>query len=171
MSAAAPPRSPFPAQPAAGFWRRRLLQPILHQLTRGVTPDKVAATLAVGTICSLFPFLGFTSLLNLAAGLVLRMNQPLLQVLNQLLGPVQLVLILVYVRAGELIWGQATGGFTVSEMIRQFHELSLGQFLVHFGQAGLHALSAWLLTSPVLAAVIYFAVRPLLRRSAVRVSA
>jgi hypothetical protein len=99
------------------------------------------------------------------------MNQPLLHTLNPLLGPLQLLLILVYVRTGEWIWGHATDAFTVSEMIRHFRELSLAQFLARFGWAGLHALTAWLLTSPFLAAAIYFALRPILRRTAARLSA
>jgi len=78
--------------------------PVLAQLKQGVTPDKIALTLAVGTACSLLPFFGFTWLANLAAGLWLRLNQPILQTLNQVLGPVQLVMILVYVRIGETIW-------------------------------------------------------------------
>ena len=91
MSAPSPELPPGP--PAGGFWRRRLLDPLRRQLVQGVTPRKLAATLAVGTVCSLFPFLGFTSLLNLAVGIALRLNQPLLQGWNQLLGPLQLPLV------------------------------------------------------------------------------
>jgi uncharacterized protein (DUF2062 family) len=144
------------------------VQPILAQLTQGVTPDKIAATLAVGTACSLLPFLGFTSLLNLGAGLVWRMNQPILQTLNQLLGPVQLALILVYVRLGEAIWGARGDPFTLGEMLRVFREATFTDFLGRFGWAGVHAFTAWLLTAPLLVAALYFPLRPILRAAAVR---
>jgi uncharacterized protein (DUF2062 family) len=162
-----------PAAPATrpGIWQRRFVQAVLTQLTQGVTPDRIAATLAVGTVCSLLPFLGFTTLLNLGVGLALRMNQPILQALNQLLGPLQLALILGYVRAGEWLWGHAGGGFTVADMIRKFGELSFLEFLQQFGWAGIHAFTAWALTSPVLAAMIYFTFRPVLRRATARLSA
>ncbi len=150
------------------FWRRRIVQPIRAQLTQGVSPDQVASTLAVGTACSLFPFLGFTTLLNLGVGLALRMNQPILQTLNQLLGAVQLALILVYVRLGETIWGATGGHFTLGEVLRVFREASLGSFLAQFGWAGIHAFTAWLLTAPLLVAAIYFPLRPVLRRTAAR---
>ena len=153
--------------PQSGFWRRRLIDPIRAQLTQGVTPDQMALTLGVGTACSLLPFLGFTSLLNLGVGLALRMNQPILQTLNQLLGPVQLVLILVHVRVGETLWGATGDRFTVGEMVRMFRDSSLTEFFARFGWAGIHALSAWLLLAPVLAAAVYFSVRPVLRRAAV----
>ncbi len=173
---AAPRGTGFPPvglnQPATtsrpGFWRRRVVEPIRAQLTQGVTPDKIALTLGVGTACSLLPFLGFTSLLNLSVGLALRMNQPILQTLNQLLGPVQLALILVQVRAGEWIWGATGDRFTVGEMVRTFRDSSVTEFLARFGWAGIHALTAWLLFAPVLAAVVYFSARPALRRAAAR---
>ena len=152
--------------PRPGFWRRRLIDPIRAQLTQGVTPDKVALTLGVGTACSLLPFLGFTSLLNLGVGLALRMNQPILQTLNQLLSPLQLALILVHVRVGEWLWGATGDHFTVGEMVRTFRESSVAEFLGRFGWAGIHALSAWVLIAPALAAAVYFSARPAIRRAA-----
>lgn len=150
------------------FWRRRIVAPILAQLTQGVTPDKIAATLAVGTACSMFPFLGFTSLLNLAVGLRLRMNQPLLQTLNQVLGPVHLVMIVIYVRVGEWIWRADDERFSVAELLRTFKDASLGEFFHRFGWAGVHAFTAWLISVPILIAVIYYSLRPVLRKAARR---
>ena len=137
------------------FWQRRVREPIIALFTQGITPDRVALTLAVGTACSLFPFLGFTSLLNLGVGLWLRLNQPILQTLNQLLGPVHLVMIVLYVRLGEWLWRMQDDRFTVGEMLRVFREASLGEFLHHFGWAGIHAFTAWALTTPLLIAVVY----------------
>jgi uncharacterized protein (DUF2062 family) len=148
-----------------GFWKRRVVLPILAQLKQGITPDKIAATLALGTACSLFPFLGFTTLLNVGAGLALRLNHPILQTINQLLGPVQLVLILVYVRLGETIWRATGDRFTVREMLSTFRDASFGEFLQRFGWAGAHALTAWMLTTPLLVGAVYFGLRPLLRRA------
>lgn len=165
---AATTATPAAGVPQGGFWQRRVARPIVAQLTQGVTPDRIALTLAVGTACSLFPFLGFTSLLNLGVGIALRMNQPILQTLNQLLGALQLILILVYVRLGELIWVAQDDRFTVGEMIRTFGELSFLDFLRRFGWAGIHAFTAWGLTSPLLIAVVYFSLRPALRRLARR---
>jgi uncharacterized protein (DUF2062 family) len=145
-----------------------VLQPIRTQLTQGVAPDQIAATVAVGTACSLFPIFGVTSIVNLIVGLGLRMNQPILQSLNQLLGPLQIALILVYVRMGEFIWQSSERHFTLKDMLREFRERSLGDFLQQFGWAGAHALTAWLITSPFLVGAIYLAARPALRRAARR---
>ena len=155
-----------PAGPHRSFWQRRVREPLIALFVQGFTPDRIALTLAVGTACSLLPFLGFTSLLNLGVGWWLRLNQPVLQTLNQVLGPLQLLLIVVYVRLGEWLWRVEDGRFTVGEMLRVFRESSLGDFLRAFGWAGIHALTAWLVTAPVLIAAVYFATRPALRRLA-----
>jgi len=56
----------------------------------------------------------------------------------------------------------------IGEMIRVFCEASFLDFLHRFGWAGFHALTAWLLTAPVLIATIYFAARPALQRALMR---
>jgi uncharacterized protein (DUF2062 family) len=148
------------------FWQRRVVAPILGLLTQGITADKIAQTLAVGAICSMFPFVGTTWALNLAVGLWLRMNQPILQTLNQLLWAVHLPMILVYVRLGEWIWGVTDERFDLKEMMHAFQDASFAEFLERFGWAGVHAFTAWLATAPLLFVVVYYPVRPILRKLA-----
>ncbi|MEJ6604105.1 MAG: DUF2062 domain-containing protein [Verrucomicrobiia bacterium] len=152
--------------PRRGFWQRRLVDPIARQLTQGVTPGKITFTLSLGTVCSMFPFLGFTWLLNLSVGLPLRLNQPIMQTLNQLLTPVHLVMILVYVRVGEWIWGASEHRFSVIEMVQSFTELSVAEFLSRFGWAGIHAFTAWSLTGPLLFGALYLILKPIISRLA-----
>jgi hypothetical protein len=154
-------------QERPSFWRRRLAGPVGALLTQGITPDRIALTLAVSTACSLLPFFGFTSLLNLGVGLWLRLNQPIMQTLNQLLGPVQVVLIIVYVRIGEKLWRAAPAPISVPQMVLSFRADPWG-FLRHFGWAGVHAATAWLISVPLIVAVIYFPLRPALRRFAAK---
>jgi len=156
------------ANPAKeSWWRRRVVAPVLAQLKQGVTPDRIALTLAVGTACSLLPFLGFTALMNLGVGLCLRLNQPILQTLNQILGPVQVVLILVYVRIGEKIWGAPEMPLSIGQLIASFKD-DPGGFFVRFGWTGVHAATAWGISVPVMVAAIYFPLRVVMRRVAVR---
>ena len=155
------------ANPPPSFWQRRIVAPLRAQLTQGVTPDKLALTLAVGTACSLLPFLGFTTLLNLGVGLWFRLNQPILQVLNQLLGGVQLALILVYVRTGEFLWQAPHFPLSLTQLTAVFRADPWG-FAQRFSWTGVHAATAWLLSVPLIIAIIYFPLRPVMRRFAAR---
>ena len=159
----------MPPEPPASFWQRRLFRPVRAQLLQGITPDKVALTFAVGTACSLLPFFGFTSLLNLGVGLWLRLNQPILQTLNQLLGPLQLLLILVYVRIGERIWGAPPTPLSVSTLLHSFRQ-NPAAFVQRFGWTGVHAATAWVLSVPLIVASLYYGLRPVIRKFSPRMA-
>lgn len=149
------------------FWQRRVVAPLRAQLTQGVSPDKLAFTVAIGTACSLLPFLGFTTLLNLGVGLWLRLNHPILQLVNYLLGAAQLALILVYVRLGEFIWRAPPMPLSIAQLLQEF-KASPSAFLQHFAWTGVHAATAWLLSVPLIVGVLYFSLRPAMRRLAAR---
>lgn len=156
----------LPAPDAApGFWRRRLVAPVLAQLTQGVTPDRLALTLGVGFAGGLFPFLGFTTALCALAAAVLRLNQPVIHLVNQLLWPAQLAGIPLYVALGQRLYGAPPVPVDPTEIARVFSE-SQAEFWSRFGLMGLHAFTAWLLTVPLLIGALYFGTRPLLRRVA-----
>lgn len=149
-----------------GFWQRRVRGPLLALLTQGATPEKLASGIAWAFVCSLFPFLGFTTGLNAAVAFWRGLNQPLMQAVNYALSPLHLVMILVYVRLGELVWGATDEHFSVSDMLTSFRDLGIGEFLQKFAWAGAHAFTAWALTAPLLYWATYYAARPALRRLA-----
>ena len=155
-----------PQPPAVSFWRRRVVVPITAQLTVGATPERLAFTVAVGVTAAIFPLLGATTAVTLVAGLSLRLNQVVLHTINQLLGPVQLALILGYVRAGEWLWRTPADHFSLAEMVSTFHQSGLGDFLRRFGWAGVHAVSAWALSAPLVAGAVYLVARPPITRLA-----
>lgn len=169
MKTASTPVLPGGGRP--GFWRRRIVNPVIALLTQGVTPEQLARTIGVSVACSLFPLLGLTTLLNLGVGLKLRMNQPVMQAINQLLTPLHLVMIVVYVRTGEWMLGADAEPFTLAEMLRTLRQGPWSEFWAEFGEAGLHALLAWFFSAPLWFAVIYFPLRPLLHRLARRSTA
>lgn len=143
------------------IWRRRIVVPILSLLKQGITPEKLAQTLGAGFICSMFPLLGTTSVLNFLIGVRLRLNHPLMQTMNQLLAPVHLVMIVLYVRLGEWIWRAHDDPFRISDFMDALRDASWREFLDQFGWAALHSITAWALTAPIFFAVIYFPFRHL----------
>ena len=148
--------------PPPSWWQRRLVAPIERQLTQGITPARLALALAVGGVIAVNPFLGTTTLGCLAAGGLLRLNQPVLQIVNLLGAPLQLALIVPWVRAGEWLYGAAPLPVNPARLLGEF---SAGpwRFLEDFGLTGLHAASAWLLGAPLLTAGFFLAIHPPLR--------
>lgn len=160
---------PVPASAATSpawkkFWRHRVLGLLRRQFTQGTSPERLAWSIAVGTACSLLPFFGLTTLLNLAMGWLFRLNQPIMQGLNQLLGPLQVLLILVYVRLGEKIWHAPPVPISVPTLAREFRA-SPSAFLARFGWTGVHAATAWAISAPLIIALIHYSARLVLAKT------
>ncbi|HEY1787930.1 MAG TPA: DUF2062 domain-containing protein [Verrucomicrobiae bacterium] len=147
------------------FWRERVLGLIVAQLVQGVTPQKIALTIAMGAGLGVFPILGATTMLCAVAGVWLKLNQPVIQMINWLVSPIQLSLILIFVRIGEWIVRAPSVSFSVPELIQKFHE-SPAKFFQQFGMTGVHGIIAWFLIAPFVTATIYLILVPPLRRLA-----
>ena len=158
---------PAPEQRSAieHAWRRRVLDIVLAQLRQGITAEKIALTLAIGLVLGLFPIFGTTSALCVLAALWLKLNQPMIQLVNWFAAPLQLPGIYLFVRIGERLTGSPPVQFSITGLAQQFRASPL-QFLQQFGMTGLRSVLAWLLIAPVIAAAVYVALLPPLRRLA-----
>lgn len=150
------------AERSRNLVRRWFVQPLISQLKQGATPSKLALTLAVGMALGVFPILGSTTLLCLLAGAWLRLNQPVLQLFNYFLYPVQIALIPVFIRIGERLFHAPPMPFSVSQLLT-FFKNDPAAFLRRFGMAGVHGIAAWALIAPALAVVAYRLLVPALR--------
>ncbi len=151
-----------------GFWQRRVVAPIVAQLKQGITPEKIALTIALGAVLGIFPILGATTLLCALTGIWLRLNQPVIQLVNYFVYPLQIALLLPYYRAGETLFGQPhVPIFSVAELAQRFQAGPL-QFLADYGLVGLYGVTVWALSAPLLIAALYYGTRPLLRALAQR---
>jgi len=149
------------------FWKRRVVTPLIAQLRQGVTPEKLALTVALGLVLGIFPILGATTLLCGAAAIALRLNQPIIQLVNYFAYPVQLALIIPIYQAGEKLFGNAPIPLSIPLIFERFRA-DFGQFLRDFGMIAVQGIVVWCILAPVLVAGIYFTTGPLLRRLARR---
>lgn len=141
---------------------RRVGALLLEQLRQGITPEKLALTLALGVVLGLFPILGSTTILCGLAAVWLRLNHPLIQLLNYLCAPLQLLMLLPFYRAGEWL-GAPHLALSIPELVQRFQNEGLLRFVGEFGVIALGGIGAWLLSAPAAAALLYLATLPLLR--------
>ena len=157
--------SPTPERTAKpGFWQRRVLGPIKGQLKQGITPEKIALTLALGGVLGVFPILGSTMLLCGLVAVWLKLNQPIIQMVNYLAYPLQLLLLLPLYRAGETMFQQPhVPMFSVTDLLVRFKAGPL-QFMADYGMVAVYGITVWCLLAPFVAALLYFSLLPLLRK-------
>jgi uncharacterized protein (DUF2062 family) len=81
------------------------IKELLKLLNSGMScPKNMALSLTVGVCLALFPVIGMTFLLGLMVAVVFRLNHLIVQSLNLLLAPVQLLLIYPFIKAGNLVF-------------------------------------------------------------------
>jgi uncharacterized protein (DUF2062 family) len=140
----------------SNFWQRRIVAPILAQLKQGITPEKIALTLALGSVLGVFPVIGATTALCAIVAWRLKLNQPIMQLVNYLLYPVHLLLLLPFYRAGETLFQQPhLPIFSIGELVQRFEAGPL-RFLADYGMVGLYGISVWCLVAPPAAVLLYF---------------
>ena len=152
-----------------GWWRRRIVAPVKQQLTQGITPDKIALTLALGFTLGIFPILGSGFFLCGVAAWALRLNQPIIQATGTLAYPLQLLLLIPFYRAGEAMFGVPPIPLSISVLFARFFE-DVPQFLRDYGMTGVRGIIVWSLLAPFMLGLSYFSLRPLLRGMAARLN-
>jgi uncharacterized protein (DUF2062 family) len=150
-----------------GFFYRRLIRPILDLLRQGVTPEKIALSVALGVALGIFPLLGSTTILCALAALALRLNLPAIQIVNYFVYPLQIALLLPFLRAGEWLFGAPRLRLTAPRIYARI-QAGLPGTIAELWTPLWHAMIVWCLVAPVFVGVAYFVLAPMLRRVAGR---
>jgi uncharacterized protein (DUF2062 family) len=128
--------------------RRRVVEPVKQQLLQGVTPAKLALSLALGVVISVMPVLGITTLFALAVSVVLRLNHVAVVAANYLAYPLQILLFIPFFQAGAWITGGPPVPFSL-EQIRAELQVGIWPTVVRYAEADARAVLAWLLVAPL----------------------
>jgi uncharacterized protein (DUF2062 family) len=142
--------------------RRYLIEPLIGFLRQGMTPHKLALTIALGFALGVIPILGSTTVLCTIAALALRLNLPAIQAVNGIVYPLQLILLIPFLRAGAWLFGGGEPSLTVQQifgLIRADVWRAIGALWV----ATLHAVVVWMVCASIAAVLLYAILIPVLR--------
>ena len=145
------------------FFRRRVIEPIVQLLTQGVTPEKIALSVSMGIACGVFPVLGSTTILCTIVAIVFRLNLPAIQAVNYIAYPLQLLMIVPFVRMGEFLFHARPLQLSLKQMLQMAHA-DLPLAISTLWVAALQAASAWMLLCPIVVGVLYFPLLQTFRR-------
>jgi uncharacterized protein (DUF2062 family) len=148
--------------------RSRIVAPVLEQLLQGLSPDRIALTIGVGLAIAVIPVIGVTTILSVLAAWALRLNHPIIQMINWTSAPLQLLCILPFFRMGERLFGAPRFTLSLDELLAMGQTDALGT-LSRLGTTAAHAVVAWMLFVPFIVAGAYYGSRPFLRAAARRV--
>jgi uncharacterized protein (DUF2062 family) len=152
------------------FLRRKFRDPIVRQLTQGLSPDTIALTVGVGLAIAVIPVVGVTTALSFFAAWAFRLNQPIIQAINWSSYALQLLLIVPFFRLGEKIFRAPRMAHSLEELVAMGRADPFGT-LAQVGSTAGHAVVAWLLVAPLIVGGVYYATRPAFRAMARRIPA
>ncbi|MDE2070936.1 MAG: DUF2062 domain-containing protein [Gammaproteobacteria bacterium] len=141
--------------------QHKLVRLIVALLSEGMTPHKIALTLALGVMLGATPVLGTTTILCALAAVVFRLNLPLIQAVNFLAYPLQLLLLIPFMQAGQWIFRQPPLPFTRSQLLELLHS-GFRHALEQLWLYSLHGVVAWLILGGAGALLVYVILRPIL---------
>jgi hypothetical protein len=147
------------------FLQKRLTRPILQLLTQGITPEKIALSLAFGIMLGIFPVAGTTTLLCLLASLLFRLNVPAVQLVNFLVYPLWFALLIPFIRVGERLFGAPPLAMTAIQMLALAHA-NLPHSISVLWLTAVRAAAAWMLIGPPGIIALYVILVPVIRRMA-----
>ncbi len=132
-------------------------------LKEGMSIEKIALGVSLGMVLGIFPVLGSTTVLCAVAAILFRLNQPLIQLVNYAVYPLQLFLLAFFYGVGNWLFNDQNSfvsGTHVVEMLR----VDMWGSLAALWDMTLFAVLLWILIGPVLAAILYAALLPAIRK-------
>jgi uncharacterized protein (DUF2062 family) len=130
-------------------------------LCQGISPQRLALTLALGFAIGCFPVVGIPTALCAVLALALRLNLPIIQAANYVVMPLQLFLMVPFVRLGERIL--ASGHYQSAKAGVLLHA-SPDTVLSNLSSLAAHAMLAWLLIAIPAVALMTIMLTLVLRR-------
>jgi hypothetical protein len=134
----------------------------------GASPEKLAWSIAAGLLIGINPILGSTTILCLVLALIFRLNVPASQLGNHIVYPLELLLIIPFIRGGSRIFHTEPMPLSANQLLNaaREHPVDLTRQLWLWEW---HAFLLWAAIAVVTIPVIALALRPLLSRLLIRI--
>lgn len=131
------------------------VQKLVGFFKQGTSPHGLAASTTLGIVLGVFPILGVTTWMSTLIGVRFKLNVPLVLAVLYLVWPIQIGLIIPFLRAGE--WLFAAPPFALSlEKVQLAFEADFFGALRQFWDANLYALAGWSMLALPIGVLIYY---------------
>ncbi|GMH31403.1 hypothetical protein Nepgr_033246 [Nepenthes gracilis] len=137
----------------APWFHRRIVDPLRQILRRGTEPKQLAFSAALGFTLGIFPICGVTVFLCvMAVGLLeSRCHSPTVMLANFVATPIELSLVIPFLRFGEAICGSPHFPLTSDALKKVLSGQASREVLLSI----IHALLGWLIAAPFILGMLY----------------
>jgi uncharacterized protein (DUF2062 family) len=139
------------------LWRRNVLEPLLGLTGQGLPVEAIALCVVLGLVLGVCPVFGCPTVLCSLAAILLRVNLPAIQFINYLASPLQLTLLVPFIRLGGWLFRGDQGSAAI-------HSGNAWQAVYAVITGGLHAIVAWFFVCAPAGLLLYLFLVCVLRR-------
>jgi uncharacterized protein (DUF2062 family) len=125
---------------------RRVRERVMEWLSQGLSPAQLAITLALGLAIGCVPLLGVTTVICAGLAFTLRLNMPAIQAANWAAMPLQVLLLLPFLRLGQKLFAAPEVSMTRDQLLAHLQSAPWNALTQMSSLLG-HALLAWLITA------------------------
>ncbi|MGB3466326.1 MAG: DUF2062 domain-containing protein [Cyclobacteriaceae bacterium] len=147
----------------ASYLNRKLILPLLDFLKQGISPGKLATTVAFGTVWGTFPILGTNTVICIITAIVFRLNHAAIQLVNYIVYPLQILLFIPFIKLGLWISGEQELKYSFEELWEIIKTDQLEAFRT-IGGVIWSGVIGWFLFAIPCFLVLTFVLRPLFDR-------
>ena len=140
----------------------KIREKLIEQLRQGVSAEALSLALVLGLMLGTIPILGSTTLLCAGAAIFLRLNQPLIQLINYFVYPLQLLLYVPLLMQGARMLDPALATLTLAAIFDMFR-VNLWQAIQSLFWANLGAVLIWGAVAVPLGMLLYAVLLRLMR--------
>jgi uncharacterized protein (DUF2062 family) len=137
------------------FSRRHFKKVLYDAFRQGLTPHKLAATCAAGVLIGIFPIFGTTTILCFGVAIAFRLNIPIIQLVNYLVAPLQLLFIIPFIKIGTILFHLNPFPYDMDQLVTMYRT----DFFLLLKEAGLALMlgtAVWATFSIPLFFVLYY---------------
>ena len=135
--------------------RKRIIDPLVGFLKQGISPRSLALAITAGVVISYIPIFGISTLLCLLAIWLMRLNPAVVLLANNLAYPLQFILYIPFLRAGEWLFNAPKTPFSISEILEMAKQ-NLWHLILTLWQSTMYGMVVWVIVSIPVAVVLFY---------------
>ena len=136
--------------------------PVKKLLMQGISPKSIAVGIAGAAVIGVFPVLGSTTILCTAFALTFRLNMPLVQLINFSVYPLQLILLIPFMKLGEMLFQFERLRYGLNDIVNMIGENAFNAIEVLWNVT-IQAIGAWIIVAPIAALIIFLILYKILK--------
>jgi uncharacterized protein (DUF2062 family) len=100
--------------------RKNISKIFYDALRTGLTPHKLAMTCSLGAVVGIFPVFGTTTMLCFGLAIVFRLNVAVIQLVNYLVAPLQILFIIPFIKIGTILFHLNPFPYNTDQLVELF---------------------------------------------------